>query len=297
LYDPCFLFAQLVKYIIMLNKALILHVPVIHRGYLDFLEKIQPTISETYIIAEELLEELSEFKPDIAAIDAVTIKNLLEKMGFAQVSILSKGQIAKLYGKQLILVNDEISRSLQAQYLANEVVEWQSVFLRWDKTKILAQQNFENVPISKDAFAIQMLQEAIGESEKSGDWWRQVGAVLVKDRAVIVKTTNRNLPSDYTPYQVGAARDFFKAGEHPELANTIHAEEYIIAQAARRGVSVDGTVLYVTTFPCPVCAKLIACSGITEVYFCEGWANFDAQKILESAGVKITQVLVKRPVT
>ena len=82
----------------------------------------------------------------------------------------------------------------------------------------------------------------------------------------------------------------FVAGERQDLASTVHAEQYIIAKAAREGISVNGLSMYVTTFPCPVCAKLIACSGIKNIYFGEGGSNFDAKKVLESAGVKINYV-------
>lgn len=277
----------------MKKKTLIIHLPVIHKGYLDFFKKIGNEVSGVYIIGEKFLEELSEFKPDIASIDSVTVKSLLEKMGFENIAILSKNNIEDLKSKELVLVQDEVSRNLYEVYLKSEKVEWHSVFLRWDKTKVLAQENLEDIPASSEVFDIEMMKKAKGESEKSSDWWRQVGAVLVKDENVVLQAENRNLPSDHTPYQVGAARDFFKAGEHHELANTIHAEEYIIAQAAKEGISTNGLSLYVTTFPCPVCAKLIACSGIKNLYFSEGGSNFDAKKVLDAAGVRIIYVPAK----
>jgi len=82
-------------------------------------------------------------------------------------------------------------------------------------------------------------------------------------------------------------------GERQDIANTIHAEQYIISQAAKEGIFTKGLSLYVTTFPCPVCAKLIACSGIQHLYFGEGGSNFDARKVLESVGVTIVYVPIK----
>ena len=38
----------------------------------------------------------------------------------------------------------------------------------------------------------------------------------------------------------------------------MHAEARLIAAAAREGRATAGAVLYVTDFPCPPCAKLIA---------------------------------------
>lgn len=274
----------------MEKKCLIIYIPVIHKGYLDFFKRIRDRISIIYIINEELLQNLSEFKPDIAAIDANTTKNLLEKIGFDNILILSKDKIKELKNKELILVQDEISRNLYDKYLKKEKIEWQSVFLRWDKGKVLAKQNLEDIPVSKEHFDIEMMKEACRESEKSSEWWRHIGAVLVKNKKILIKSNNKDLPSDHTPYQVGEVRDLFVPGERQDLANTIHAEQSIIAQAAKSTISTEGTSVYVTTFPCPVCAKLIACSGIKALYFGEGGSNFDAKKVLESAGVKIFYV-------
>lgn len=275
------------------KKVLIIYIPVIHKGYLDFLKNVRESVAQVYIIDSKSVEELSEFKPDIAAIGAQTVKDLLEKLGFENVSVLMKEKVSELKDKDIVLVQDEVSRNLYDKYLVGNNVEWKSVFLRWDKSKVLAQQNLEDIPISKENFDIEMMKEALKESEKSGDWWRQIGAVLVRDGKIIIRGNNKDLPSDHTPYQVGEVRDLFVAGERQDIANTIHGEQNIIAKAAKGGISTKGALMYVTTFPCPVCAKLIACSGIKNLYFGEGGSNFDAKKVLESAGVKIIYVPIK----
>lgn len=277
----------------MNGKNLILHIPVIHRGYLDFFRANKDRISNIYLIDEKLLEELSEFKPDIASIDTKEAMDLLEKLGFKNISILSSNNIEEIKEKDLILIQDEISRNLYNRYLQDKKVEWVSVFLRWDKNKILSEKPLEDIPTSKDAFDMGMMKEAYEESEKSSEWWRHIGAVLVKDKKIILRGNNKDIPIDHTPYQVGEARDFFKAGERQDLANTIHAEQNIIAQAAKKGISLEGTSLYVNIFPCPVCAKLIAFCGIKNLYFGEGGSNFDAKKVLDSAGVKIIYVPIE----
>jgi len=277
----------------MEKKILVVHMPVIHKGYLDFLEKISNKASDIYIIDENFLEELSDFKPDIASIDSFAVKDILNKMGFSNISILTKDKAQAIKDKDIILIQDEVSRNLCDKYLDKDKVEWKSVFLRWDKRKVLSVERLEDIPVSNSEFDISMMKEASKESEKTGDWWRQIGALLVKDGKILIKACNKDLPSDHTPYQVGEVRDFFSAGEKHELANTIHAEQNIIAQAAKQGIPVDGLSMYVTTFPCPVCAKMIACSGIKYLYFKEGGSNFNAKKVLESAGVKIINIPLK----
>ena len=276
----------------MEEKYLIIHMPVIHKGYVDFLEKIQKDVSGVFIIDEKFLEELSEFKPDIASLSADKVKNLLEKLGFNNISILYKEKVNELNGKDIIFIQDEISRNLADKYFKNNKIQWESVFLRWGKDVVLVNKTLDDMTFSRDSFDIDIMKQASAETAKSSEWWRRIGAVLVQDKKIILKAYNKDLPSDHTPYQVGEVRDLFNTGERSDLASTIHAEQSIIAQAAKEGISIKGLSLYVTTFPCPVCAKLIAYSGIKKLYFAEGWSNFDARKVLESAGVKITNVPV-----
>lgn len=274
----------------MPEKIIILHVPVIHKGYLDFFKRIEGEISNIYLIDEELQEELSEIKPDIASIDSKTVKELLNKIGFENILIFSKSNIEEIRGKEIVLIQNEISRNLYDKYLKGEKVEWESVFLRWDKNQVLAELPTKDLPISKEPFDTDKMKEAYKEAEKSSDWWRQIGAVLVKNRKIIARSYNQGVPNDNTPYQLGSIRDFFKAGEKQDFSPTIHAEQKLISEAAKNGIQLQGTTLYLTHFPCSVCAKLIAYSGIKNLYFSEGASNLDGKKILELVGVKITHI-------
>lgn len=52
-----------------------------------------------------------------------------------------------------------------------------------------------------------------------------------------------------------------------EFGRAVHAEQAAIAAAARIGVSVQGATMYVTTFPCHLCARLIVAAGLTRVVY------------------------------
>jgi deoxycytidylate deaminase len=54
-----------------------------------------------------------------------------------------------------------------------------------------------------------------------------------------------------------------------EYGRAVHAEMAAIIDAARRGTSVRGGVLYTTTFPCHDCARHIVAAGIRRVVFIE----------------------------
>jgi dCMP deaminase len=78
---------------------------------------------------------------------------------------------------------------------------------------------------------------------------------------------------------------------HLELSTATHAEARLIAQAAREGTSTKSAVMYVTDFPCPPCAKLIAAAGIAKLYFRTGYAVLDGEDVLAAAGVEVVQVV------
>lgn len=269
-------------------RNLILYVPVIHRGYLDFFQKSKDEIGTIYLISDTFAE-LVNLKPDIASLPAEEIAVLLNSFGFNDVSVLKESDISKLSGEPLMLINDQLSRALAQRYFVNSDLEWGNVFLRWDRDSVFAEED-PNIRISKEFFDSQAIQEAQKEALKSSDWWRQVGAVLVKDGEIVDRAFNEMMFSDHSPYQRGAIRDTLNPGERPELSDTIHAEQKIIANAAKKGVSLEGASLYVTHFPCPVCAKLIAHSGIKKCYFLQGSSSLKGKELLENAGVNLARV-------
>jgi cytidine deaminase len=54
-----------------------------------------------------------------------------------------------------------------------------------------------------------------------------------------------------------------------EFGRIIHAEMSAICDASRKGVPIEGSTLYSTTFPCHLCAKHIVASGICRVVYLE----------------------------
>jgi dCMP deaminase len=71
----------------------------------------------------------------------------------------------------------------------------------------------------------------------------------------------------------------------------VHAEQNAVADAARRGISVDGCVAYVTHFPCINCAKILAAAGIVKVKYREDYQNDPlVVPLLAEAGVKMLKL-------
>ena len=86
-----------------------------------------------------------------------------------------------------------------------------------------------------------------------------VGSVIVKE--------NRIISAGYNGYPPGAPHISIVRDNHEQ--NAIHSEQNAVSDAAKRGVSIESSTIYVTHFPCINCAKTIISSGIKTVKYME----------------------------
>jgi deoxycytidylate deaminase len=68
-----------------------------------------------------------------------------------------------------------------------------------------------------------------------------------------------------------------------EFGRSVHAEMAAISTAARLGIALQGSTLYVTTFPCHICARHIVASGIRNVFYIEPYPKSRAKRLHSDA--------------
>jgi len=107
---------------------------------------------------------------------------------------------------------------------------------------------------------------------------RQIGAILVVDKVVICTGYNgpprgiKHCEGDICPRRLLG----FKSGEGLHLCIAAHAERNAIVQAARLGIKVQGSTLYLNTdVPCKDCLIEIINAGISTVV-CEDNNYYDS---------------------
>lgn len=71
-----------------------------------------------------------------------------------------------------------------------------------------------------------------------------------------------------------------------ELCRALHGEESAILNLVGRGVDMVGSTMYVTTYPCNLCANKIVQVGIKKVVYFEPYPVEEAKKIFKDAGVE-----------
>ncbi len=284
-----------------LQIAILAYIPVLHQGYLNFFQR-HPEVKQLYLVSEELTVGIEPIEKEIRGLKATDLQKAIEALElFEKVEVLGKIRLTELAANEKlswIMPDEEVMHDLVQMYFANNNlpmgelrVQFDSTFLRWDRKRILQEKSVQSAKsILPAEFQQQFLDRASELKNKSADWWRQVGGVLVKNGQLLVEAWNHHVPSPLEPYFNGDPRGSFHKGEYIELGTAIHAEAALIAEAAKKGLAVEGAELYATTFPCPVCAKLVAAVGIKKVFYSEGYAMLDGESILQAAGVEIFKV-------
>ena len=75
----------------------------------------------------------------------------------------------------------------------------------------------------------------------------------------------------------------------------VHAEQNAICQAARYGVDISGSTIYITLSPCLTCAKLIINAGIKEVVYAGDYTAFldTVKDMFRQSGVKCREYRIE----
>ena len=271
---------------------LIAFVPVLHKGYIDLFKQYP---DELGILGLDVIADYTSLTRDLRVIDPSDLKRAIEALGiFKTVRVLSKADLAEIGAPTtaVVMPDEDVSRDLATKYFSGRVTfASPHIRHRWDK-KFITQENIvaPHRVISTAEIDKAFVDLARQEGERSADWWRQIGAVVVQDGLVILKNWNRHLPTDFHLGQNGDPRSNFDRGERPDIYTSVHAEAGIIAQAAKKGLRLTGCSMYVSTFPCSNCARLISEAGIEKVYYQDGYSVLDAEEIFKAYGVEIILV-------
>ena len=112
-----------------------------------------------------------------------------------------------------------------------------------------------------------------------------VGCVIVSGG----EHKNRIIAAGYNGFLPGAPHNSCVREGHEQA--TVHAEQNAVSDAARRGVSLNGSTAYITHYPCINCAKLLIAAGIREIKYLHDYNNDDlVATLLKEANVSIKKL-------
>ncbi|MCK9345191.1 MAG: deaminase [Candidatus Pacebacteria bacterium] len=278
-----------------MSNIVIAFIPVLHRGYLDFLK--QSGAKDIYLLSAEDTPELSYLSREMRALHFDEVEVMLSGYGFRVYRFSSEVERLKVGDFDILMPDEDITRAVYKKHFEGKQVKFINTFLRWDWAKSTA-----FTPVAPEADRVLSIGDIeaeivsrnfrllFQELTKSSDWWRQVSAMAVCKSGEVIVAYNKHFPNEYVPYIDGDPRNNFGPGEFIEVSSALHGEIAVIAEAARQGVSLEDADLLVTTFPCCGCAAAVSVSGVQRVFFTGGYSNLNGVKDLRDRGIEIIYV-------
>lgn len=276
----------------MSETIVVAYVPVLHDGYRRFVER-HGRGRRMWVVGPEVHADYRPLAKDIRALEPALVARAIASWGVcASVDVLNTETAVMLAAEapSIVLPAEDVSYEVVERFFPRSAVSYDTVFLRWDKTRTVQLLEPSSASATEIEALADLMDRAEAEAARSIDWWRQVGAAIRFADGTVASTPNEHGPHPLSPYAAGDPRSNFYKGVHLELSTAHHAEARLIAGAAREGRSTAGAVLYVTDFPCPPCAKLIAAAGVARLYFRTGYAVLDGEDVLAAAGVEVVRV-------
>lgn len=125
-----------------------------------------------------------------------------------------------------------------------------------------------------------MMDTALLFAEQSHCNKLHVGAVAARDGRVLITGYNGTVPGTDNCCEdvTGKTKN-----------TTIHAEQNLVFYAARKGISLEGTTVYITHNPCEECAKAMAAAGVVEVVYKDFYKNYDGLNFLNDCNIPYRQ--------
>ncbi|MDP3763514.1 MAG: deaminase [bacterium] len=283
----------------MPGANLIAYIPTLNQRHLEWFKRYPD--SDLFLIsqgeAEQLLPRLAR---NMAALPTEVVARTISLEGWvrrAQIFLPgwedSDPDLSSPTWKSWVLPDEDVSHMFAEKYLepAGCSFSFEMIWARYDMIAVTRNQPvIPDVQISSAEFDQEFMRRAIEISEQSPDWWRTIGALAVSSSGqALAVACNTHMPNEYETYlfgDPGLNRDAGQEGKY----TSIHAEEAVITHCARYGLALEGSHLYVNTFPCERCARQLVQAGVNKIFFRDGFSSLNAQDVFRVNSVKIIQV-------
>lgn len=119
---------------------------------------------------------------------------------------------------------------------------------------------------------------------------RNVGAVIVKDKRIIATGYNGAPSGVENCLERGyCLRNKLQipSGTKAETCYSVHAEQNAITQAAKLGIAVNGSTIYITHQPCTICTRLLINAGIKRIVYGYEYPDAFSLELLNEAGIEL----------
>src|SRR3990167_4561191 len=115
---------------------------------------------------------------------------------------------------------------------------------------------------------------------------KHVGAVIARDKTILSKGYNGSIRGMPHCDEVGHMM------ENDHCVATIHAENNAVLQAAKNGVMIDKSEIYITASTCWPCFKMLVNAGIKKIYYGEFYRDERIFDIAKKIGIELVHIKV-----
>lgn len=146
--------------------------------------------------------------------------------------------------------------------------------------------------------------------------WIGIGCVIVKDDKILAEGFNQTLPGEEYCQKfrsrcsslrgsllraksrggnLGCVRHDLglSQGREIEKVCSIHAETLAIASAAKKGININKSLIYITSFPCLICMRLIIAAGIKKIFYMNDFYKPHHLEMLKKNKITFEQISEK----
>jgi dCMP deaminase len=113
---------------------------------------------------------------------------------------------------------------------------------------------------------------------------KHVGSVIVKNKTILATGYNGSI------HGMPHCDDVGHQIEDGHCIRVVHSEQNAIIQAAKNGISIDGSSIYITCSPCWICFKMIVNAGIKQIIFGEFYQDEKIFAAAKELGVELYSI-------
>jgi len=148
-------------------------------------------------------------------------------------------------------------------------------------------------PFDKWDYRYMKMAELVGQWSNCIRDERHVGSVAVFDKRVICTAYNG------APVGVKSCRERgsclrlelgIQSAKSPEICYSVHSEQALVCNAAKQGLSLNGSTVYCTHQPCVICFKLLINSGVKRIIYKAEYPDEMSRLIAKELNFEMLQI-------
>ena len=121
---------------------------------------------------------------------------------------------------------------------------------------------------------------------------RKVGAVITIDNQIVSTGYNGAPKGLHHCIDAGGCLrklNNIESGTRQEVCRAVHAEQNTIISAAIKGVSIKGGTIYLNTYPCSICTRMLINAEIKRIVYDSDYSDPLSKEMLDESKIEVVK--------